>query len=58
MPDKTYLVKFLARSLADQHLYAAKVEVHGQRLAFIDSKGKLAGLFLLEIVQSWNELPN
>ena len=57
MPDKTYLGKFLARSLADQHLYAAKVEVHGQRLAFIDSKGKL-GLFLLEIVQSWNELPN
>ena len=56
MPDKTYLVRIKPPSLAIQHVDATSVEVHGQHLAFITSQGKLAALFLLEIVQSWDEI--
>jgi hypothetical protein len=30
--------------------------VHGQHLAFVNSAGKLAALFLLQNVKSWNVL--
>jgi hypothetical protein len=56
MVDRTYLV---ALKLPDQPLrqvVAATVEVHGEQLAFVTAEGKLAALFLLDIVQSWNVL--
>ena len=37
---------------------AASAEIHGEHLVLLDSTGKLAALFLLEIVESWSELPN
>jgi hypothetical protein len=35
---------------------AARMEVHNEHLVFLDSLGNLAGLFLLEEVESWSEL--
>jgi hypothetical protein len=35
---------------------AATVEMHGEHLAFLTAKGKLAALFVLETVESWNEI--
>ena len=37
---------------------AASADIHGEHLVFLDSTGKLAALFLLEIVESWSEMPN
>jgi hypothetical protein len=54
MPNKTILVKL--RSAAIQHVRAARVEIHGGQLAFVTSGGKLSALFLLEHVESWNEI--
>jgi hypothetical protein len=45
MPNKTFLVRL--RSNAIREVRAATVE-----------KGKLAGLFLLDLVESWNEIPS
>jgi hypothetical protein len=30
--------------------------MHGEHLAFLTAKGKLAALFLFEFVESWNEI--
>ena len=32
-------------------------EVRGEHLAFINTEGRLAALFLIETIQSWNALP-
>jgi hypothetical protein len=55
MPNKTFLVRL--RSNAFQHVKADTVELHGEHLAFLTEKGKLAALFLLDVVESWNEIP-
>jgi hypothetical protein len=34
---------------------ATTVEIRGDHLVFFDAKGQLSALFLMEIVQSWNE---
>ena len=57
MADQTYLVAFKPPSHAIQHVIAATVEVYGERLVFLNAEGKLAALFLMEIVRSWNVLP-
>jgi len=54
MPNKTFLVRL--RSNANQHVKATTVEVHGNHLVFLTEKGKLAGAFLLDLVESWNEI--
>ena len=54
MPNKTFLV--LLRSDAHQHVRATRVEVHGNHLVFLTEKGKLASAFLLDLVESWNEI--
>jgi hypothetical protein len=56
MPDKTFLVRVRVPSGALQHVRAATAEIHGDHLVFLSSDGKLAALFLLEIVESWNEI--
>ena len=53
MPNNTILVKL--RSGAIQRVRADRVELHGEHLA-VTSAGKLSALFLLEIVESWNEI--
>ena len=54
MPNKTFLIRL--RSNAIQHVRAATVEIHGEHLVFLKAKGKLAALFLFEIVESWSEI--
>ena len=54
MPNKRFLVRL--RTNAFQQVRAATVEVHGDHLAFLTEKGKLAALFLLDVVESWNEI--
>lgn len=43
-----------APSGALQHVRAATIECHGEHLVFLNSDGKLAALFLMEMVESWN----
>jgi hypothetical protein len=57
MVDQTYLVTLRPPSRAVQQVLAATAEVRGSHLVFVDAKGNLAALFLLERVESWNGLP-
>ena len=43
-------------SFAIQHVRASRFEIQREHLVFVDSKGGLAALFLMEIVESWNEI--
>ena len=56
--DKTYVVRFNSPDIATEAVVAARVEVHGEHLAFVNSKRELAALYLFEIVESWSELPS
>jgi hypothetical protein len=55
MPDKLYLIRFKASELTFHAVVAARAEIHGEHLLFLRSDGKLAALFLLEIVENWSE---
>jgi hypothetical protein len=58
MASKTYIVKLKPPSLILSHtVIASTVEIHDEHLIFCDSEGRLAALFLLEVVESWSELP-
>jgi hypothetical protein len=54
MPNKRFLVRLRTNAILE--VRAATVEMHGEHLAFLTAKGKLAALFLLEAVESWNEI--
>jgi hypothetical protein len=56
MPDKIFLVRMKVPSGALQHVTASTVEICGEHLLFLNSQDKLAALFLVEIVESWNEI--
>ena len=56
MTNKTYLVRLKAPDLATQHVFAASVEMRGEHLVFVDSAGKLAALFLLEVVSDVSDI--
>jgi hypothetical protein len=56
MPDKIFLVRMKAPSGALQYVCASRAEFYGEHLAFLDSEGELAALFLMEIVESWIEI--
>jgi hypothetical protein len=55
MPDKLYLVRLKGSDISFHAVIAARAEIHGEHLVFLRSDGKLAALFLLEIVVSWSE---
>ncbi len=57
LADKTYIVRFKTPDIATDAVVAARVKVHDEHLAFVNSKGRLAALFLFENVESWSELP-
>ncbi len=57
MADKTFIVRFKARELSTQFVIAAKAEIHADHMVLLNPTGKLAALFLLEVVESWTELP-
>jgi hypothetical protein len=50
MVDQTYLVTMRPPSHAIQQVLAATAEVRGSHLVFLDAKGSVAALFLLELV--------
>jgi hypothetical protein len=54
--NQTYLVALKPPNQTVQQVTAATVEFHGEHVAFLTAEGKLAALFLLDMVQSWNVL--
>jgi hypothetical protein len=56
MCDKTYLIRFKRSDVSLHLLIAARAEIHGEHLVFLRSDGRLAALFVLEIVESWSEV--
>ena len=55
MRNKNILVRLKQPGSALQHVRAAKAEIHGEHLAFMDAQGRLSALFLMETVESWHE---
>jgi hypothetical protein len=53
--QQSYLIRFQHPELSIQSVIAASAEIHGDHIALLDSKGKLAALFLTEVVESWSE---
>jgi hypothetical protein len=56
MREKTYIVRLKSPGLSFQEVVASTFEICDEHLVFCKSDGQLAALFLLEIVQSWNEI--
>jgi hypothetical protein len=56
MADKTYLVRFKPVELGALVVVAESAQIYDDHLVFLNSKGKVAGLFLLEAVESWSEV--
>ena len=54
--SKTFIVRFKARELTPQAFTAEQAEFHGEHLVLRTSSGKLAALFLAELVESWAEV--
>jgi hypothetical protein len=57
MANQTYLVTLKPPSRATQHVVASTGGVRGDHLVFLDAQGKLAAMFLPELVESWDVLP-
>ncbi len=55
MADKTYLVRLKPPQRDVCCVIAESFEIHGEHLVFLNSKGKLKALILLEMVESWTE---
>ena len=56
MADKTFLVQFKPAGVSAQVVIAENAQIYDEHLVFLNSKGEVAGLFLLETVESWSEL--
>jgi len=56
MIDKTFLVRFKPPALSTQPVIAAIAEIRGEHLVLLNAEGKLAALFLLDLVESWVEV--
>jgi hypothetical protein len=56
MSDNTYLVRFKPAGISVQLVVAESAQIYDEHLVFLNSQGKVAGLFLLETVESWSEL--
>ncbi len=58
MTDKTFLVRLKPRQLSIQPVVAVRVEIQAEHIVLLDSNGKLAALFLMELVESLTQLPS
>ena len=56
MSEKTYLLRFKPPELSMRTVIAATAEIHGEHLVLLNAQGQLAALFVLEMVESWNEV--
>jgi hypothetical protein len=57
MSDKAYVIRFKHPQLSTQPAVAASAEIHAEHIALLDSKCKLAALFLTEAAESCSESP-
>jgi hypothetical protein len=55
MADRRFLVRFKPPEMSRQPVIADRAEIQGDHLVFFNSKGDLAALFLMEVVESWSE---
>ena len=51
--DRAFLVRFKSSDIATEAVIAARVEIRGEHLAFVNSRGQLAALFLFESVECY-----
>lgn len=58
MPNKTYQVRLRPPSSAVQHVVAAEIRMLDNHLVFLDGKGDVAALFLVDLVESWDAIPS
>jgi hypothetical protein len=57
MTDKTFLIRFkLPIYLSPRPVLAARAQMQGEHLVFLNSEGKLAALFLLEELEGWPDV--
>jgi hypothetical protein len=56
MADHNYRVRLTTHTV--QHVTASTVQLHGDHLVFVNSKGQLTALFLKDLVRGWNMLPD
>jgi hypothetical protein len=56
MVDHNYRVRLKNQTV--QHAIASTVQLYGDHLVFVNSKGQLTALFLRDAVRSWNMLPD
>ncbi|HXP08904.1 MAG TPA: hypothetical protein VN828_10430 [Acidobacteriaceae bacterium] len=56
MPEKTYLLQLKPPIFSTHIVRAATVEIHGEHLVLLNSRGQLAALFVLDVVESCNRL--
>ena len=56
MPQKTYLVRLKLSRASFRQVEVASAEIPGDHLAFLNSEGQLVALFLMELVESCNEI--
>jgi hypothetical protein len=55
MADRRFLIRFKPPKLSTQPVIAERAEIQGDHLVLFNSKGELAALFLMEVVESWSE---
>jgi hypothetical protein len=56
MPDRTFLLQLKPPGFSPRIVVAATAEIQGDHLILLNSRGQLAALFALEMVESWNRL--
>jgi hypothetical protein len=56
MADRLFLVKLKVPQGAIHRVVAQTAEIQGEHLVLLKAEGKLAALFMLDVVESWNEL--
>jgi hypothetical protein len=55
MAGKTFVVRLKPPQRDVYLVIAERAEVHAEHLIFLNTRGKLLALILLEIVESWTE---
>jgi hypothetical protein len=58
MCDRTFVVKRKTGGADFFCISANRTEIHDEHLILLNSRGKLAALFLMQAVESWIELPD
>jgi hypothetical protein len=54
MADRRFLVRVKQPEFSTQPVKAERADIQGEHLTFINSKGELAAMFLMSVVESWS----